>query len=77
MIVCSGLRAEDMALRLKYAGIDLAKLKIENDLKQALELALEHVAPGELLHVLPTYTAMLSLREILHKQGLVKAFWQV
>lgn len=76
-IVCSGLRAEDMALRLKYAGIDVAKLKIENDLKQALELALEHVAPGELLHVLPTYTAMLSLREILHKQGLVKAFWQV
>lgn len=77
VIVCSGLRAEDMALRLKYAGIDVSKLRIENDLKQALELALEQVGEGELLHILPTYTAMLSMREILHKQGLVQAFWKV
>lgn len=76
-IICSGLRAEDMALRLKYAGIDVTRLKVENDLQQALELALKQTLPNEILHVLPTYTAMLSLREILHKQGLVQAFWKV
>ncbi|HEY9846288.1 MAG TPA: MurT ligase domain-containing protein, partial [Candidatus Caenarcaniphilales bacterium] len=76
-IICSGLRAEDMAVRLKYAGIDVKKLKIANDLKQALDLALSQVSEGELLHILPTYTAMLNMREILHKQGLVQAFWEV
>lgn len=76
MIICSGLRAEDMAVRLKYAGIDIAKLKVENDLKQALELALKQVPKGELLYILPTYTAMLNMREILHTQGLVPAFWE-
>lgn len=75
-ILCSGLRAEDMAVRLKYAGIDIAKIKVKNDLKQALELALEQVPPGELLYILPTYTAMLNMRQILHTQGLVRAFWE-
>ncbi|HLN63963.1 MAG TPA: Mur ligase family protein [Symbiobacteriaceae bacterium] len=76
-IVCSGLRAEDMAVRLKYAGVDPAKLKLEKDLGQALETGLGQIEPGELLYVMPTYTAMLQMREIIQKQGYTKKFWEV
>ncbi len=76
LIICSGLRAEEMAVRLKYAGVNIAKIKVENDLKQALILALQQVPQGELLYILPTYTAMLNMRRILHNQGLVPAFWE-
>lgn len=76
LILCAGLRAEEMAVRLKYAGVDITKIRIENDLKPALELALEQVPTGELLYILPTYTAMLNMRQILHTQGLVPAFWE-
>ena len=76
-IVCSGLRAEDMAVRLKYAGVDPAKLKLEKDLGQALETGLDGIAAGEMLYVMPTYTAMLQMREIIQKQGYTKKFWEV
>lgn len=76
-ILCSGLRAEEMAVRLKYAGIDPAKITVEKDLKKALDQGLNFVRPGELLYILPTYTAMLAMREILARQGLVRRFWEV
>lgn len=76
-ILCTGLRAEDIALRLKYAGISPAKLTVERDLKKALEQGLEFVRPGELLYILPTYTAMLQLRDVMHGMGVVRQFWEV
>lgn len=77
LLLCSGVRAADMAVRLKYAGVDPARLQVEADLGRALQQALEQVPAGEHLYVLPTYTAMLELREILHRQGRVQAFWEV
>jgi UDP-N-acetylmuramyl tripeptide synthase len=74
--VCGGLRAEDMAVRLKYAGIDLARVRVESDLRGALELALQAAEPGETVYVLPTYTAMLAVRDLLHDTGYVKGFWE-
>jgi UDP-N-acetylmuramyl tripeptide synthase len=74
--VCSGLRAEDMAVRLKYAGIDLARIRVESDFPRAIELALAAAEPGETVYVLPTYTAMLSLRDILQRTGYVRGFWE-
>lgn len=76
-IICSGLRAEEMAVRLKYAGVDPARIVIEKDLKKALTQGLDFVRPGELLYVLPTYTAMLQLREIIHRMGYARQFWEV
>jgi UDP-N-acetylmuramyl tripeptide synthase len=61
--VLSGTRAEEMAMRLKYAGIDPGRLDVRPDLRQALEEGLRRTAPGETLYVLPTYTAMLALRQ--------------
>ncbi len=64
-VVVSGLRAEDLAVRLKYAGVDQHCLTVEPDLKRAIQQALTQTGPNETLYVLPTYTALLSLRNLL------------
>jgi lipid II isoglutaminyl synthase (glutamine-hydrolysing) len=61
--VCSGTRAAEMALRLKYAGMPNDRLVVEPDLDAALDRALGGGAGA--LYALPTYTAMLALREAL------------
>lgn len=76
-VICAGLRAEDMAVRLKYAGLNSAQLSVEKDLGKALEQGLKFIKPGELLYIMPTYTAMLQMREIIQKQGYAKKFWEV
>jgi UDP-N-acetylmuramyl tripeptide synthase len=67
-ITCSGTRAEEMALRLKYAGIDPAAIAADRDLGRSLDMA---VADGSgPLYALPTYTALLDLRGLLAERGL-------
>jgi len=58
----SGIRAADMALRLKYGGIESWS---DPDLGAALRRTASAAAEGELVYVIPTYTAMLSLLELL------------
>ncbi|MGF1472879.1 MAG: MurT ligase domain-containing protein [Rubrobacteraceae bacterium] len=70
----SGLRAEDMAVRLKYA--DLPVGLVAPDREKALEAALENTPPGETLYVLPTYTAMLEIRQTLSNLGYTHPFWE-
>lgn len=74
--VCSGLRAEDMAVRLKYAGVDPSRIRVESDHQRALELSLRSAEPNETVYALPTYTAMLAMREILQRNGYVRGFWE-
>jgi UDP-N-acetylmuramyl tripeptide synthase len=74
--ICAGLRAEDMAVRLKYAGVELSHIRVEPDFHRAIELALSASEPAETVYVLPTYTAMLAMREILQKTGYVRGFWE-
>jgi lipid II isoglutaminyl synthase (glutamine-hydrolysing) len=74
--VCSGTRAADMALRLKYALVAPERLTVEPDVARALQVALARTPVGGTLHVLPTYTALLALREALRRQGAVAAFWE-
>jgi UDP-N-acetylmuramyl tripeptide synthase len=68
-VTCSGTRAEEMALRLKYAGID-AEPAVERDLSRSLDAAVRG-AEGR-LYALPTYTALLELRDLLTRRGLAK-----
>lgn len=65
--VCSGTRAEEIAMRLKYAGVAQEKLVVASDLEQALREALGKTPQGDTLFVLPTYTAMLALRQTIHR----------
>ncbi len=64
---CSGTRAADMALRLKYAGVPTARIAVQPDLGAGLDDALR--AGDGRLFALPTYTAMLALREALVARG--------
>ena len=70
-VTCSGTRAEEMALRLKYAGIEPARIAVENDLGASLDAAVRG-ATGERIMALPTYTALLELRDLLARRGLAK-----
>lgn len=67
-LVVSGDRAYDMALRLRYSDPNPHtnfNLIVEEDLRDAINTALERTPNNETLHILPTYTAMLSVREVL------------
>ncbi|KAB8144025.1 DUF1727 domain-containing protein [Chloroflexia bacterium SDU3-3] len=74
--VVSGTRADDMAVRLKYAGVDPARVTVVPELPQALDAALAALPQGATLYALPTYTAMLELRQNLAQRGWVKPFWE-
>lgn len=76
-VICAGTRAEEMALRLKYADWDEATMRIEPDIEAALVHALAATAVGSCLTVVPTYTAMLEARALLAKQAGIKAYWEL
>ena len=70
----SGIRAEDMAVRLKYAELPVGP--VIPDRKEAIKAALKATPPGETLYVLPTYTAMLEIRQTLSELGYTHFFWE-
>ena len=70
----SGLRAEDMAVRLKYAELPVGVVIPGRE--KALKTALEATPSGETLYVLPTYTAMLEIRKTLSDLGYTHPFWE-
>lgn len=74
--VCSGTKAEELAMRLKYAEVPEEKISIIHEREAALDAALQHVAPGESLYVLCGYTPTHELRRIMQKRGWVKHFWE-
>jgi UDP-N-acetylmuramyl tripeptide synthase len=67
-LTCSGTRAEEMALRFKYAGID-AQPAIDRDLASSLDAAVQRGNRTRPLFALPTYTALLALRDALADRG--------
>jgi UDP-N-acetylmuramyl tripeptide synthase len=70
---CTGTRAAELAVRLKYAGIPPEAIVIEAGIERSLDRAVE-CAPGRLF-ALPTYTALLELRKRLADRGLAREFW--
>ena len=72
-VTCSGTRAAELALRLKYAGVEPERLVVVPELAAALD---EARLEGEgTLFALPTYTALLSLKELLAQRGLAPDYW--
>ncbi|HYQ83478.1 MAG TPA: MurT ligase domain-containing protein, partial [Rubrobacter sp.] len=70
----SGIRADDMAVRLKYAELPVGP--VIPDRGEAIRAALGATPPGETLYVLPTYTAMLEIRKMLSDMGYTHPFWE-
>jgi lipid II isoglutaminyl synthase (glutamine-hydrolysing) len=73
-VTCSGTRAPEMALRLKYAGWAPDSIAVENGIAGSLERAVGQ-ADGRLF-ALPTYTALLELRKLLADKGLARDYWE-
>jgi lipid II isoglutaminyl synthase (glutamine-hydrolysing) len=73
-VVCSGTRAPEMALRLKYAGWPADSIEVVPGIGPSLDRALSST-PGRLF-ALPTYTALLELRKLLADRGLAEEFWR-
>jgi UDP-N-acetylmuramyl tripeptide synthase len=85
---CAGTRAADLAARLKYAGIEPARIHVHGQLADALDAAAADrpagIGPAGIgasvgavppLFALPTYTAMLELRELLVARGEATSAW--
>jgi lipid II isoglutaminyl synthase (glutamine-hydrolysing) len=75
-LVVSGDRAAELALRFKYAGFDAGAIEVVPSLADALDRGLELTPAGGELVVLPTYTAMLALREVVAERGFVRPYWE-
>jgi UDP-N-acetylmuramyl tripeptide synthase len=73
-VVCTGTRAPEMALRLKYAGWPEEAIEVVPGVESSLDAAVQR-ADGRLF-ALPTYTALLELRKLLSDRGLAKEFWR-
>lgn len=68
-----GDRAEDMQLRLKYAGADPAKIQLLHNEEEILKMAQVSALP---VFILPNYTSMLSLRKVFSEATGGSAFWK-
>lgn len=63
-IVVSGRRANDMAVRLKYAGVSPSKIIIIPKIKHAIRHVLTTLDINEKITILPTYTALLKMQTL-------------
>jgi lipid II isoglutaminyl synthase (glutamine-hydrolysing) len=73
-VVCAGTRAAELAVRLKYAGVDPERLAVVPELADALDAA--HADGAGPLYALPTYTALLALRDLLARRGVAPEYWR-
>lgn len=72
-IYVSGDRAEDMQLRLKYAGCSEKDVILVKDNRELLQQMKESSRPS---FILPNYTSMLALRKVLSDATGAADFWK-
>lgn len=63
--VCTGSRAYDMALRLKYAGIPEEKIVIDEAIIDSIKKLALNSKKDENIFVLPTYTSLLKINSVM------------
>ncbi len=78
-IYAAGIRGEDLAVRMKYAGLpderlDLSLLGLS--FPAVLDALPQRLTQGDDVFVLLTYTAMLQLRRALAERGAAPQFWR-
>jgi len=69
-LIIGGSRANDLALRLFYAGIETERLHVYENFHHALQTA-SQLSNGEKVPIVATYTAMLKARKILLGKSLL------
>ena len=73
-VVPAGTRAEDLAVRLKYAGVAAGRPR--TDPAKALDDLIAATPEGATAHILCTYTALLDIRADLVRRGWAKPYWE-
>ncbi|HUW15982.1 MAG TPA: MurT ligase domain-containing protein [Actinomycetes bacterium] len=71
----SGLRADEIATRMKYAGVPVGRTTVVADRSAALDTALSGIPGGETLIVLAGYTPTIELRDAMRQRGWVGRRW--
>ena len=74
-VTLAGDRCWELALRFSYGGMDPERFEVRESLPEALDAAVAATPAGGVLHVLPTYTALLGLRAELVSRGAAHDFW--
>ena len=72
-LIVGGMRADDMAVRLKYAGFAQENMTVCRDFGELLETCSKQEKP---VYLMPNYTAMLSMRELLSKRWGFSDYWE-
>ena len=74
-LTTGGRRAEEMAVRLKYAGAET--VTVIRDIASAFDHALSAVPAGGTLLILATYTGMIAMRRVWEERGFVRRYWEL
>lgn len=72
-IFISGLRAYDMAVRLKICGLNPSTFIIEEEYDKLTEQIKN--SKEDKIYILATYTAMINYRKYLHSKGYIEKLW--
>jgi UDP-N-acetylmuramyl tripeptide synthase len=72
-IIVGGVRAYDMAIRLKIAGFDAEKFKISDSFEKVTDSI--KTSKSDFIYILATYTAMIDFRKYLHSKGYIEKLW--
>ena len=80
-VYIAGDRAEDMLLRMKYAGVPTEKLILEKDYGRLLDMMKDTSESGSFhgirsVFCMPNYTSMLTLRTLLGEATGKNAYWE-
>jgi lipid II isoglutaminyl synthase (glutamine-hydrolysing) len=75
-LVASGTRAEEVALRFKYAGARPDAVRVLPGRPAALDAALAGTPAAEPLYIFAGYTPMRELRGIMQRRGWVRPSWE-
>lgn len=73
-ITCSGTRAAELGLRLKYAGVPAERITISTDISRSFDQAVGRA--DQTLFTLPTYTALLELKGHISRAHGLEEFWE-
>lgn len=77
LVTCSGTRAEEIALRLAYAGIPRELIRVDDRIEASFDDAvLAAISAAMPLYALPTYTSLLELRTAIARRGDAPSYWQ-
>ena len=75
-LTVSGTKAEELAMRFKYAGVPEAAVTLIHERPAALDAALAQVGSGGTLYILAGYTPLMELRRVMDGRGWVAPFWE-